>query len=226
MMRPDNILPAHAVWAKTMPDRTLPHTPAYGHPPLAVQLSFDAGEFAGGGPALPSGLEYSKLDGTTHVNIYSRGETALGRGLSHFYYSPFVHPYYGPFNCMEGFWYYIKASEGHRDDALRTLVGHKAKEYGKRLPARRRDNFKQVIVEANFHKVEQNSTLKQQMIDSVLPFDHYYLFERPGVHENGGVFIRPQGFGWLVEGFEAIRQELKRAAHEQRVAHWPQAEYD
>lgn len=165
----------------------------------------------------PSNLEYSRLDGVTHINIYSKGRTELGRLLSHFTHTPFTHPYYGPFHSMEGFWYYIKAAE--QDDTLRTLWGRQAKDYGKRKPSLRRENFKELIIEANFHKIDQTPELKRLMADSALPFDHYYLFgEEP-------VFVRPPGFGWLVEGFEEIRQHLRRCRFNNTPASWPAQKY-
>lgn len=156
-------------------------------------------------PAPPAGSaggeRFAKLDGVTHINIYTLGKTELGKGLAHFTFSPFKHPYYGPFNSMEGFWYFIKAKEP--DDTLRNLAGYKAKEYGKKLPGRFRENFKEIVVDANFHKIDQNPRLKQLIVESVLPFDHYYLYGP------GNLLIRPKGFEWLVEGFEHIRVLLR-----------------
>lgn len=174
--------------------------------------------------AQPWGLEYARKDNITHLNIYSRGVSRVGRLLSHFTYSPFVHPQYGPFNSMEGFWYYLKAADGCRGlDQMRVLSGRDAKRQGKMLPIQRRARFKAAIIEANFHKVMQNAELKALLLESTLPFDHYYLFE-PQVPDGQElpppVFIRPPGFGWLVEGFEGIRQELKTAHEEDRSPTW------
>lgn len=156
---------------------------------------------------------FVKQDGHTHINVYSRGNTDLGRMLAHFTFSPFVHPYYGPFNSMEGFWYYIKARKP--EDALRTLHGWEAKELGKQLEHMRRPNFKELIVEANFHKVTQNPRLLAMMKNSVLPFDHYYLYGP------GKILIRPKGFEWLVEGFESIRTMVKLGQTPAPVEHRP-----
>lgn len=46
-------------------------------------------------------------DGVTHINIYSKGKTELGRWLTNFSYSPFNHPEYGKFLSMEGFWCWV-----------------------------------------------------------------------------------------------------------------------
>lgn len=174
--------------------------------------------------ALPWGLDYARLDYVTHINIYSRGVSQVGRMLSHFAFSPFTHPQYGPFNSMEGFWYYFRAADGCAGlDRLRVLSGRNAKYYGKQLPMQKRNRFKDAIIEANFHKVMQNPELRVLVTESTLPFDHYYLFE-PQVPEGAAVpppvFIRPPGFGWLVRGFEQIRKELKKAVLEEREPLW------
>lgn len=153
--------------------------------------------------------EHAIKDGITHINIWSRGETDLGRGLSHFHHSPFIHPYFGPFNSMEGFWYYIKTAE--QDDALRNLSGHHAKEYGRTLTGRWRANFREIINAANFYRIDQNDALEQLMYDSELPFDHYYLFGP------GNILIRPKGYEWLVEGFEEIRTMVQQGKKPQEL---------
>jgi hypothetical protein len=145
-------------------------------------------------------LEYAAQDGVTHININRLSTSELGAALAHFTYAPFRHPYFGPFNSMEGFWYFIKALRP--SDELRVLSGHRAKEFGKALPAGRRANFKQIIVEANYYKVVQNDNIKALMMESELPFDHYYLYGE------GPILIRPTGFEWLVEGFEEIRRMI------------------
>ncbi len=142
-----------------------------------------------------------ELDSVSHINICPKGKTELGIMLSHMHYSPFIHPYFGPFNCMEGFWQYIQSEE--HDDALRTLGGWAAQEHGKRLTKRYVDNFPAIIIEANYFKIKQNEKLKKMMVESTLPFDNYYLFGE------GQVPIRQTNLKWLVDGFETIRTMLR-----------------
>ena len=139
-------------------------------------------------------------DGTDHINISFDGHTELGRMLSYFYYSPFIHPYFGPFNCMEGFWRYFKTDEC--DDNLRKLSGSKAKFYGKTLTPVRRQNFKQIVFSANYHKVIQNPRMMQLLKESTMPFDHYYYFGE------GSIPIRPKDYEWMVDCFDTIRTML------------------
>lgn len=140
-------------------------------------------------------------DGTLHINIWIHGKTELGRMLAHFYHQSFIHPVLGPFNSMEGLWHYVKTKE--KDDALRKLSGIKAKEYGKKLTRQHVKNFHEIIIAANFYKIEQIPKLKQLMVESTLPFDFYFF------HGPEHVFIKPTGYEWLVDGFENIRQMLR-----------------
>lgn len=66
------------------------------------------------------------MDGETHINIYSRGATEIGRWLSNFSYSPIVTED-GSFNSIEGYWYWIQT----HNDSLRSLHGFSAKKIGK-----------------------------------------------------------------------------------------------
>lgn len=149
------------------------------------------------------------IDGVDHINIYSRGNTELGRQLSHFAHSPFIHPFYGPFESMEGFWYWMRAgnhlrAKGLQDDKLRYLSGYKAKQYGKNFPIQRYEHFKEDILAANYQKILQHRTLHNLLVESTLPFRHYYMFGP------GNVIVQPRDSNWLVTGFEDIRQALKQ----------------
>jgi hypothetical protein len=148
-------------------------------------------------------------DGIKFINIWFKGKTQVGRMLSHFYESPFIHPYFGPFNSMEGFWHYIQNVE--RDDALRSMSGMTAKNHGKKLSWHYVDNFHEIINTANFYKIEQNAELKKLVIESELPFTYYYLYE-PTADAKGqpDVAITPPGYKWLIDGFEKNREMLKR----------------
>lgn len=142
-------------------------------------------------------------DGVTHINIYADGLTRLGVLLSHFAHTPFIHPYFGPFASMEGFWYYLKAEK--KDERLRQLYGPEAKFYGKKLPSIFVKYFEELIVDANFHKVIQNNEITTLMLQSNLPFEHYYLTNKNGFEKQ----VKIEGFEWLVDGFEEIRRHLK-----------------
>jgi hypothetical protein len=142
-----------------------------------------------------------KGDGINYINIWNKGETELGCMLSHFYSASFVHPHYGYFSSMEGFWHYIRTAE--KDDSLRNLTGIKAKNHGRTFTQEFVFNFCDIINEANFFKIEQNPKIKELFLKSDLPFEFYYLYG------SGPVVIRPNGWEWLVAGFERTRTLMK-----------------
>jgi hypothetical protein len=82
-------------------------------------------------------------DGIDHINIYSRSGCQLGFFLSHFSKTPFVHPDYGNFESMEGFWYFAKT--GFQHNYLRGLYGNEAKAFGKKLEIVHNDNFLEIV---------------------------------------------------------------------------------
>lgn len=140
-------------------------------------------------------------DGVDHINIHSVAKTELGKLLSHFAHTPFEHPYFGPFYSMEGFWYYARS--GFSVDRLRYLSGYRAKQVGRELDYKWYAEFKQDIIAANYQKIIQHDRIRDLMIESELPFDHYYVFGPKKI------LVTPQSADWLVQGFEDIRLALK-----------------
>lgn len=157
-----------------------------------------------------------KNDGLTHINIYSKGKTELGRRLSHFDKSPFLHPYFGPFQSMEGFWYYLKsgAPYGHVQDGiedLRQLHGLRAKQTGKLFKRNDTPFFRQDVLYANCQKILQNKTLRKMLCESNLPFTHYYVIEYKDkkTEENKNHIVTPKDCDWLIIGITEIRDCIK-----------------
>lgn len=154
--------------------------------------------------------EVEGIDGVDHINLYSRAATELGRKGSHFAYASFEHPEYGKFDSMEGFWYWLRSKyKGTPEvERLRTLYGYSAKEHGRKQESEHFEDFHRTINTGNWYKFTQNDDLRQLMIDSHLRFDHYYVVG------DGKIMVRPNGFEWLIAGFEAIRKQLKKSAYE------------
>lgn len=142
------------------------------------------------------------IDGINHINIWEKASTELGIALSHMSDLPFTHATYGKFRSIEGFWHYIRSVS--RDDRTRMMAGYKAKKFGDSLQSHRIDDFRAVIMDANWQKVTQYSPLVEEIKKSELPFDVYYLFK-----DDVKVRIRPASAFWLIEGFEEIRKALK-----------------
>lgn len=146
-------------------------------------------------------------DGVTHINIDAYAKTELGRMLVHKFSARFEHPTFGRFKSVEGFWGFIR--DGARDDRWRYVSGMTAKRETRNLGSRYVANFHQIIMEANFFKVSQNEAIKELMMASTLPFEHYYIYRSEEMTpDNPGVPTRPQIASWLTRGFEDIRKML------------------
>jgi hypothetical protein len=139
-------------------------------------------------------------DGYTHINVYSKGRTELGRLLTNFADTPFHHPDYGWFASMECYWYWVGTGKQHDD--LRDLYGYPAKEYGRRYERITCPDFQFDIEAGLFYKIAQHPDLAQRLINSNLPFAHYYLY-------GGTKVVVPSGSEWLLLQLEALRDNLK-----------------
>lgn len=145
------------------------------------------------------------MDGVTHINVYSRGATELGRMLTNFAPIGFTHPKYGVVASVEGFWYWLKTGKIHNH--LLEMVGAEAKAAGKKYPTVVAQDFEKEIKLALRLKVMQNENLMQKMVDSNLPFLHYYVAVGP-LDKHTKVFI-PKGGAFVINELERIRKELK-----------------
>jgi len=120
------------------------------------------------------------LDGVTHVNVYNRGRTALGRDLSNFAPLGFALPDHGSFASVEGYWYWLTVpKDSPLRDRLRTLSGFTAKKLGRDLRGRDwdlNDAFRANIVRALNAKLDAHPELVTGIRATTLPFWHYYVF--------------------------------------------------
>ncbi|MBN22752.1 MAG: hypothetical protein CL678_15815 [Bdellovibrionaceae bacterium] len=144
-------------------------------------------------------------DGVTHINIYSKARTKLGYLLSNLTDAQVRHPRLGVFKTLEGLWFYY--STGCVDEIFRVLPGFKAKRYGSTLPRVQQDDFEEVIKEALYCKVIQNPIIAELMLESTLPFEHYYYYGNP---KNAKV-INVTSNRWVVDELEAIRKQIKES---------------
>lgn len=134
-------------------------------------------------------------DGQTHINVYSKGATDLGRWLSNFAYSPITHPVYGSFDSLEGFWYWLNS--GLQYDKLRKLHGYQAKSKGKIYPRIEIPDFIQQFKSGIRAKLVANPDRLRQIIDNRLPLTHYYVYGDKAVDA---------GYEWITEYYTEIRQ--------------------
>lgn len=149
-------------------------------------------------------------DGVDHINVYTKGNTALGRMLTNLYDRDFSVPGYGHFKSMEGFWYYFLTGEKYPE--FKGLRGFEAKKLGKTKINDRidkdglTDHQKREILEAIRCKLRQNKDILVELWKSDLPFAHYYYYGTP---DNAKVIELPQ-FNWMLDEFERLRRILKQ----------------
>lgn len=146
-------------------------------------------------------------DGVTHLNVYSKGRTLLGRDLSNFSHHPFRHPELGPFASVEGLWYWLT----RRDDRLRELSGYEAKKLGKTLgvvSTLDSKEFERLICLGLSAKLTAHPDIKERLMQSVLPLTHYYVQYFGGIEK----VITPKNSDWILAHFECIRTQCNPGA--------------
>lgn len=136
-------------------------------------------------------------DGVTHVNIYSKSRTRLGRLLSNLAYAPFYHPKQGRFSSMEAYFYWL--STGMQHDYLKDLYGYKAKQEGKKHAVVKHPKFQENLRVAVKLKLIQNKEIIELLSENTLPFKHYY------VYGDTHVVDRTESIQWMIE---AIKETL------------------
>ena len=138
-------------------------------------------------------------DGITHINVYSKGKTELGRFLSNFAKAPFVHPVDGYFNSVEAYWYWLST----KDDSLRETYGFRAKELGRALGGKDwldDDSFKTKIKDAIYLKIATNIRMFKEFKENTLPLKHYYVY-------GGTKVVEPKEGKWIIDYIETLRNE-------------------
>lgn len=116
-------------------------------------------------------------DGVDHINIYSKGKTALGMLLSNFAHTPFTGGN-KEFASVEAWWYWYSTGKMHSH--LMLLHGFNAKKEGRK--------YKKVlkITGSELRKVYDrklvcNPKINSLLKESKLPFAHYYVYSNKEV---------------------------------------------
>lgn len=143
-------------------------------------------------------------DGVTHINMYTGARTQLGRMMTNLADIPIDHPEYGRFACLEGFYHWL--ATGMQYNGYRFLNGFAAKRFANQHVKVNVHNFQSEIAYAFKLKVDQTPELKQAIVDSNLPFMHYYV-HRSAMHAPK-VVLQPH-HEWQCEVWEDIRTDLK-----------------
>lgn len=141
-------------------------------------------------------------DGIDHINIWGQAETDLGKLLAHGAKVSFKHRIFGRFSCLESFWHWVRSEE--HDDRIRTMTGKSLQDFVTMLTRQNVVNFRAIIMDANYQKVKQYPEITAAIVESVLPFDCYYVYKR-----ETSIPIRTNFASWVIDGFEEIRTALK-----------------
>jgi hypothetical protein len=138
-------------------------------------------------------------DGKTHINVYSRGATSLGRALSNLSECNIEHPYFGHFRTLEGLWFYMKT--GFKDNNFRIIKGVAARELGKKLPTAHYALFSKMFKLGMLEKLEKNPALQRDLLANELPLAHYYLY--------GKKIMMQDRHQWQLDYWMLLRTALK-----------------
>lgn len=133
-------------------------------------------------------------DGITHINVYSKAKTSIGKWLSNFAYSP-VNIDGQSFMSLEGYWYYLCTG----DISMKNYFGYKAKEEGRKREKIRKIN-EALFKKALDIKLKTYLDKAKELAETDLPLTHYYDY--------GGKRVEA-GYSFIIEHLELRRQQLK-----------------
>lgn len=156
------------------------------------------------------------VDGIDHINIYSNGQSELGRELSLETRCKFKHPILGPFTSMTGYWTFVKSyshSDAYRNKPAKSclFLSKKQNDVKKQVI-----NFTSIILEGMYYRIISDEKLVQDVKESTLPFDMYYVKKvdqaQPSTNKiiTYEIKISHRYTKWMVAGLTEIRDALKQ----------------
>lgn len=155
-------------------------------------------------------------DGIDHINIYTKGKTALGRALTNLSNYAFI--YEGTmFQSMEAFWFYHKHQmQGLPFEGLPMMKGFDAKQFGKKhkQPFDYPVEFIDLMKEGMKCRLRQNPKLLRDLVDSHLPLVHYYAY---GSSEKGWKVIELPEYQWICDLHMELRTLCQNHYKQRRV---------
>jgi len=161
-------------------------------------------------------------DGVTHINVYSYGQTKLGRLLSNLAHTPFSHScgtlgksYH--FECAEQYWYIRKLHEHLTEKQIHEILNIKDVDFGLGFKVKRHctrlqrqfplveidDSFKADFCLALKSKLRQNREILKLLYKSSpdIPFEHYYVRD--------GKVVDQSLHSWQFATFVEVRTALQ-----------------
>ena len=146
------------------------------------------------------------LDGKTHINVWAKGATFLGKFLSHRTLCELNMPS-GRFLCIAAYWYHLTCKEDSRlshcydweTELLATQLTALPKK--QQLPAA---ELQAKIKKALDQKIKWSEYWQEEFTESTLPFLHYHL------DADGNVVDESRKYRWLLNHLEARRTLLQQ----------------
>jgi hypothetical protein len=157
-------------------------------------------------------------DGVTHINVYTKGATDLGRFLTNMSHTPFDYTdrHGTTFKLLnvEQYWYYMKLKDLVQGadilqlDSIFKLNGFQAKKFGQAMQKNYNlhdshvdlNQFRLDILRCIQAKILAYPEFARMLADSTLPFKHYYVYA-------GRVTELPQ-YDWILKGIVIIKEYL------------------
>lgn len=139
-------------------------------------------------------------DGVSHINIYTKGRTKLGRLLSHMS-DLHVEIDNEHFHCLEGYWHFLRTGSIHT--RFKILNGFEAKRYAKTVPTVWNKDFRTEFLKGIALRLEQNSVLINLLNETNLRLVQYH-------HHNGKVTV-PKDTEWYIYPYLKYQSNMEHS---------------
>lgn len=146
-------------------------------------------------------------DGISHINIYSRGKTKLGKQLTNMYHFKFIYDNV-EFISVEQAWHFYKFCKYPElaNKILKLDSSFKCLDFAKANKQNDIDTqsvmFKELMKDVIRTRLECDEPLMNLLRNSWLPFEHYYAYSSK-IHD------QRHKYEWLINIFEDFRTELQ-----------------
>lgn len=153
-------------------------------------------------------------DGITHVNVYSKSRSKLGRTLSNFAHTPITIEE-DHFESIESWWYWTKMNNINKSvlfpvfspeqiSEIKKKIGKEAKSYFRDLFKDDSSSFspsKEELKAAYLQKLKEHPEIEKMLLENTLPFTHYYMMFDKKVDADSTL--------WTAKLWEEIKLELQ-----------------
>ncbi len=170
-------------------------------------------------------------DGITHINVYTKSNTQLGKLLSNLADVSIEHPKYGHFESLEAFWYWLVLDKTNHE--LKDMTGFEAKKFGSKNI---NEDYEEIIKSKDFRdnfktgiraKLLQNPEILDLLIESNdLPLSHYYFYSpKDGNLANAKVMYKDK-HQWQLDYIEEIRTKANEWKKEKGISSFKKCRFN